>query len=198
MGLVPEFLIVLGVFIFLALSLLSALLDEDLPPILQYLFLGSAALGPGLLLMSQALVSGGILSPYPTDPTRFGISVTYLASAVSIVAGLNVYLALVRRKMALSSTLSGAVTVPIFMISAILVSSLLGSGGEVTFSSATILILSTSAFAIGLSTFGFLREAHKHTKSSLGGGGSLLTGPLSIRSMQGEDDWEESPKKGSE
>jgi hypothetical protein len=198
MGLVPEFLIVLGVFIFLALSLLSALLDEDLPPILQYLFLGSAALGPGLLLMSQVLVSGGILSPYPTDPTRFGISVTYLASAISILAGLNVYLALARRKMALSSTLSAAVTVPIFMISAILVSSLLGNGGEVTFSPATILILSVSAFGIGLSIFEFLREAHKHVRSSSIAAGLLLKNPVSMRSKKREDDWEESPKKGRE
>src|SRR5438093_12398685 len=130
MGLVPEFFIVLGIFIFLAMSFLSALLDDDLPSILQYLFQGAAAVGPGLLLMNQAFINGGILSRAPGDPTRFWISIVYLSSAVSVVAGLNVYLAIVRRKMALSSAFSGTVTVPTFMISAIVVASVPGTRGE--------------------------------------------------------------------
>jgi hypothetical protein len=198
MGLLPEFFMVLGIFVFLAMSFLSALLDDDLPSILPYLFQGAAAVGLGLLLMNQTFISGGILSRNPTDLTRFWISVVYLASAVSIAAGLNVYLAIVRRKMALSSILSGAVTAPTFMISAILISSFLGTGGELTFSPVTILVLAVSALVIGLSIFGFLREARKHVRAASNGGGSLPTGPLSIRSMQGEDDWEEIPKKGSE
>lgn len=197
---------VLGIFIFLALSFLSALLDDDVPSILPYLFQGAAALGLGLLLMAQTFINGGILSRDPTDPIRFWIGAVYLASAVSIVAGLNVYLAIVRRKMALSSALSGAVTVPTFMISAIVVSSFLGTGGEVSFSPATIFVLAVSAFAISLSIFGFLGEARKHIRNSSGGLGSLPTGPVSmpasipvsVPSMQGDDDWEESRKKESE
>src|SRR5712664_117408 len=206
MSLVPEFLMVLGIFIFLALSFLSALLDDDVPSILPYLFQGAAALGLGLLLMAQTFINGGILSRDPTDPIRFWIGAVYLASAVSIVAGLNVYLAIVRRKMALSSALSGAVTVPTFMISAIVVSSFLGTGGEVSFSPATIFVLAVSAFAISLSIFGFLGEARKHIRNSSGGLGSLPTGPVSmpasipvsVPSMQGDYDWEESRKKESE
>ena len=206
MGLVPEFFIVLGIFIFLAMSFLSALLDDDLPSILQYLFQGAAAVGLGLLLMNQAFINGGILSRAPGDPARFWISIVYLASAVSFVAGLNVYLAMVRRKMALSSAFSGAVTVPTFMISAIVVSSFLGTGGEISFSPATIFVLAVSAFVISLSVFGFLREARKQIRNPSGGLGSLPTGPVSIpvsipvsvTPMQGDDDWEESRKKGSE
>jgi hypothetical protein len=206
MGLVPEFFIVLGIFVFLAMSFLSALLDDDLPSILRYLFQGAAAAGLGLLVMNQTFINGGILSRAPSDPTRFWISVVYLSSAVSIVAGLNVYLAIVRRKMALSSILSGAVTVPTFMISAIVVSSFLGTGGELSFSPATIFILAVSAFAISLSIFGFLGEARKHIRNSSGGLGSLPTGPVSmpvsipvsVTPMQGDDDWEESRKKESE
>ena len=206
MGLVPEFFIVLGIFIFLAMSFLSALLDDDLPSILQYLFQGAAAVGLGLLLMNQAFINGGILSRAPGDPARFWISGVYLSSAVSIVAGLNAYLAIVRRKMALSSAFSGAVTVPTFMISAIVVSSFLGTGGEVSFSPATIFVLAVSAFVISLSVFGFLREARKHIRNPSGGLGSLPTGPasisvsipVSVTPMQRDDDWEESRKKGSE
>ena len=206
MGLVPEFFIVLGIFIFLAMSFLSALLDDDLPSILQYLFQGADAVGLGLLLLNQALINGGILSRAPGDPTRFWISGVYLSSAVSIVAGLNAYLGIVRRKMALSSAFSGAVTVPTFMISAIVVSSFLGTGGEVSFSPATIFVLAVSAFVISLSVFGFLREARKQIRPSSGGLGSLPTSPvsmpvsipMSVTPMQGDDDWEESRKKGSE
>ena len=206
MGLVPEFFIVLGIFIFLAMSFLSALLDDDLPSILQYLFQGAAAVGLGLLLMNQAFINGGILSRAPGDPTRFWISIVYLSSAVSVVAGLNVYLAIVRRKMALSSAFSGAVTVPTFMISAIVVSSFLGTGGEASFSPATIFVLAVSAFVVSLSVFGFLHEARKHIRNPSGGLGSLPTGPasnsvsipVSVTPMQRDDDWEESRKKGSE
>ncbi len=169
--------------------------DEDVPSILQYLLQGAAALGLGLLLMSQSLISGGTLSPDTTDPTRFLISVVYLASAVSIVAGLNVYLTIVRRKIALSSILSGTVTVPTFMISAILVSSFLGTGGGASFSPATILILAVSTFAIGLSVFAFLRETRRHVRNLLGVPGLLSTGPMPTPSMRAKDDWEESPKK---
>jgi len=197
MGLVPEFFMALGIFVFLAMSFLSALLDDDLPPILPYLFQGGAAAGLGLLVMNQTFINGGILSRDATDPTRFWINVVYLASAVSIMASLNVYLAIVRRKMALSSILSGAVTLPTFMVSAILVSSFLGTGGEVSFSSATVLILAVSASLIGLSMFGFLRETHLHIRNSSGVEGPLSTGPVSMPSMQGDDEWEESPKKGS-
>ena len=206
MGLVPEFFIVLGIFIFLAMSFLSALLDDDLPSILQYLFQGAAAVGLGLLLMNQAFINGGIMSRAPGDPTRFWISGVYLSSAVSIVAVLNVYLAIVRANMALSSAFSGAVTVPTFMISAIVVSSFLGTGGGVSFSPATIFVLAVSAFVISLSVFGFLREARKQIRNASGGLGSLPTGPVSmpvsipvsVTPMQGDDDWEESQKKESE
>src|SRR5438132_9356890 len=196
MGLVPEFFIVLGIFIFLAMSFLSVLLDDDVPSILQYLFQGAAAVGLGLLLMAQAFIIGGILGRAPGDPTRFWISIVYLSSAVSVVAGLNVYLAIVRRKMALSSAFSGAVTVPTFMISAIVVSSFRGTEGGISFSPAAIFVLAVSAFVISLSVFGFLREARKHIRNSSGRRGSLPTGLGSA--PPGEEEWEESPRKEEE
>jgi len=193
--LVPEFFMVLGIFVFLAMSILSALLEDDLPSIIQYLFQGAAAAGLGLLLLDQAFVDVGILGRSLTDPTRFLISVTYLGSANSIAAGMNVYLAIVRRKMALSSILSGAVTVPTVMISAILVSSFLATGGGLSLSPVTILILAVSAFAMGLSVFEFLREARKHARITSGMAGLPSAGLASLPSMQRKDDWEESPKK---
>jgi len=204
MGLVPEFFMLLGVGIFLAMSLLSALLDDDMPSSLQYLFQGAAIVGLGLLFMSQGFINTGILGRDPTDITRFWLSVVYLTSAVSSVIGLNVYLAAVRRKISLASIFSGTVTGPILMISALFVSSFLGSGGEVSFTPATIMMLAVAALVVGLSMFGFLREASKHISNAPGGRGSSPTGPVSMSpgapgiglplhlpSMQGEE-WEES------
>src|SRR5437660_7444811 len=188
---------VLGIFVFLAMSIISALLDDDVPSILQYLLQGAAGAGLGLLLIDQAFVNAEILGRSLTDPTRFLISVVYLASAISIAAGMNVYLATVRRKMSLSSILSGTVTVPTFMISAILVSSFLATGGGLSFSPATILILVVSALAMGLSMFEFLRETRMHTRNSSIMATVASAGPVSMPSERREDDWEESPEKGS-
>jgi len=213
--LVPEFFILLGIEIFLALSLLSALLDEDLPSYLQYVFQGTAIVGLGLLYMSQGFISTGILGPDPNDVTRFWVAVVYLAAAVSNVIGLNVYLGAVRWKMSLASTFMGTVTVPILMVSAIFVSSFQGTGGDVSFTPASIMMLAVAALVISLSMFGFLRQASRHLGPQ--GRGASPTGsptvsevagssvskppeapgmglPLPLPSRQGED-WEESPTK---
>src|SRR6266705_2322013 len=194
MGLVPEFFVLLGIDIFLCMSLLSAFLEDDLPSRLQYLFQIAAIVGLGELLISQGFV----------DLTRFWVSFVYLASALSSVVGLNAYLAVVRRRMDMASTFSGTITVPTLMISAVFVSSFLGSGGEVVLSPAAILTLSVLVFVTSLSIFGFLREASKHISNTPIAQGSTSTGPVST--LQGapetdlslrlssmlEGDWEKS------
>ncbi len=192
MGLLPEFFLLLGIAIFLAVSLVSAQLDDDTPSSLLYLFQGAAILGLGVLFMSQGFVNTGILRRDPTDITRFWLSVVYLTSAVSSVVGLNVYLAVVRRKIALASIFSGTVTVPMFMISAVFVSSFLGSGGDVSFTPATIVMLAAAALVVSLSMFGLLREASKHISMSPGAPGIGL--PSHLPSME-EEEWEESPTR---
>ncbi len=86
-----------------------------------------------------------------------------------------------------------------------------GSGStasaEVSFTPATIMMLAGTGLVVGLSMFGFLREASKHISKAPGGRASSPTGPVSMSlevpgiglpshlpSMQGAD-WEESPTK---
>jgi hypothetical protein len=196
-GLVPEFFVVLGIIIFLAMSLLSAFLDDNLPSLLQYLFQIAAIVGVGELLVSQGFV----------NLTRFWVSIIYLSFAFSSVVGLNIYLGVVHRKIAVTPAYSGAVTVPILMISALFVYSFLGSGGEVVFAPPAIVTLAVLTSLTGLSIFGILREVSKHASNALGGLGSSLTDPvgtpsttpavglpLHLPSVQGEE-WEESPKR---
>jgi hypothetical protein len=197
MALVPEFFVLLGIVIFLAMSLLSAFLDDDLPSRLQYIFQIVAIVGLGELLMSQGLV----------NLTRFWISIVYLASALSSLVGLNVYLWVPRRRMDIASTFSETVTVPILMISAVFIYSFLGNGGELSFSPAAILTIAVLILVTSLSVFGFLRELSRHATKVSGGPALLPTGPgstppwaqgrglaLPLPSLQG-DEWEESTKK---
>ena len=89
-----------------------------------------------------------------------------------------------------------------------------GSGStasaEVSFTSATILMLVVATLVVGLSMFGFLRKASKHVSNAPGGRGSSTTGPVSMSlevpgmglplhlpPVQGEE-WEESATKEGE
>jgi hypothetical protein len=197
LGLVPEFFVLLGIAIFLAMSLLSTLLDDNLPSRLQYFFQIAAIVGLGELLMSQG----------PVNLTRFWVSIVYLASALSSVVGLNVYLWVPCRRMDIASTFSEMVTVPILMISSVFIYSFLGNGGEVSFSPAAILTLSVLVLVTSLSVFGFLRELSSRSSKASGGPVLSPTGPgstppwtqgrglaLPLPSLR-EDEWEESTKK---
>jgi len=50
---------------------------------------------------------------------------------------------------------------------------------EASFTPATIMMIAVAAFVIGLSVFGFLREASKHIGKVPGGQESSMTGPVS-------------------
>ena len=115
MALAPEFFVLLGTSIFLAMSVISALLDRHLPSILQYLFQGAAGAGLGELLLSQGL----------SGPTRVWGGIVYLAFALSSLVGVNIRLAIVRRGMNIASIFSQMMTVPVVMISALFLSSFL-------------------------------------------------------------------------
>ena len=173
MGLLPEFFMMLGIDIFLAMSLLTALLDNDFPQSLQYLFQGGAILGLGQLFISQGFITNGIFTRDPGDATRFWISVVYLVSALSNVIGLNIYLGFIRRRVALATTFSGTVTVPTVMTSLFFVSSFIDTGGNVAFTPATISILGISVAVTGLSIFAFLRQAARRFGTTLAGEPSL-------------------------
>ena len=199
------------------MSLLIALFDLDMPSLFPYLFQGAAIIGLVQLFVTQGFINAGILSRAATDGTRLSLSVAYLTSAVSTVVGLNVYLAVVRRKMALASVFSGALTMPIFTISALFASSFIGSGGEVVLSPAVLVIVAVLMLVVNFGMFWLQRGASMRIGYAPGGQGLSPTSPssmppdvsaiglpstvdaaglpLDMRSMRVEDDWEESPTK---
>src|SRR5438552_15938609 len=105
MGLTPEFFVFLGIVIFLAMSLLSAYLDDDLPSRLQHIFQIAAIAGLGEILTSQVFI----------NLTRTWVSIAYLASALSTIICLNFYPWVSRRTPATTSAFAAAATVPVPM-----------------------------------------------------------------------------------
>jgi len=199
----------LGINVFLAASVITALLDRHLPSILQYLFQGAAGAGLGELLLNQET----------TSATRVWASIVYLAFALSSLVALNIRLAIVRREMNIASILSQMMTVPVVMISALFLSSFLENGGDLVFSPASIVTIAVSVLVADLSIFGLLREYSKHgsirsglvsfptsaAPASTGSVGTTLDShrlseqdiTLPHHSAEG-DDWEESPTKEKE
>ena len=162
MGLLPEFLTMLGIEILAAMSLVSVLLDRDIPSSAQWLFQGAAGLGLGQLVVTEGFGTSSVI-----DASRFWISIFYLTLSVCSVAGLNVYLAAVRRKTAVASVFSGTITTPTVSVSVLFVSSYL-SGVDVSLTPLTIVTLIVPALLVGLCAYGILQKTFKRVGKSAG------------------------------
>jgi hypothetical protein len=198
MGLLPEFLTLLGIEIFAAMSLVSVLLNRDIPSSAQWLFQGAAGLGLGQLVVTEGFGTSSVI-----DASRFWISIFYLTLSVCTVAGLNLYLAAVRKKTALASAFSGTITAPTVTVSVLFVSSYL-SGVDVIFAPLTIVILIVPALLAGLGAYALSHKASKRIGRSAGPDLTPASTPapveapktyepLDLKAILGE--WEESQKK---
>ena len=198
MGLLPEFFTLLGIEIFAAMSLVSVLIDRDIPSSAQWLFQGAAGLGLGQLVVTEGFGTSSVI-----DASRFWISIFYLTLALCSVAGLNVYLAVVRRKTAIASVFSGTITTPTVGVSILSVSSYV-SGVDVSFTPITIVILIVPALLVGLCSYGILHKTLNRIGKSAGPELSpaivsarvetpKIYESLDLTAILGE--WEESQKK---
>ena len=198
MGLLPEFFTLLGIEIFAAMSLVSVLLDRDIPTSVRWLFQGAAGLGLGQLVVTEGFGTSSVI-----DASRFWISIFYLTLSVCSVAGLNIYLAVVRRKTTIASVFSGTVTTPAVSVSVLFVSSYL-SGVDVSLTPLTIVILIVPALLVGLGAYGILHRASKRVRKSTGPElrPAIVSAPLETPKTYESLDltgilggWEESEKK---
>ena len=200
MALAPEFFIVLGIDIFLAESIICALLERQLSSILQYLFQGAAIAGLADLFLGQGQIPS----------TRVWAGIIYLAFALSSLIGMNIRLAIVRRSMSVAPIFSQMLTVPAVMVSALFLFSFLQNGGELVFSPASIATIVTLVAVANVSVFGLLREFTRRLPLQVGGQLFRAAGQpapstvdaapgfvLSKPSMQ-EELWEEAHSKDKE
>jgi len=114
--LLPEFFALLGIDVFLALSLLSCLLDDRLPKAVPYVYQIAALVGYGHLLISKEFFV--IFGEY----MRFWYCFIYLLVALANVVAVNIYFAVAKRLWTLAKLWSGAVTFPTVVISMFFVS----------------------------------------------------------------------------
>lgn len=119
-ALLPEFFAFLGVDIFVAMSLLTCLLDDHFPKTLPYIFQVAAIGGyVHILISKEFLMLFG-------DQMRFWYCFIYLVVALSNLIAANAYLAVVRKKWTLAKIFSGTVVFPSVLTTAFFVSSYVG------------------------------------------------------------------------
>jgi hypothetical protein len=107
----PEFFAFIAVDIFVALSLLTCLLDYYFPDKLPYIFQAAAIGGYVHILISKQFFLLADAS------VRFWFCLLYLIVALANLIALNVYLALNKKQWKLAKVFSGIVVFPTVMIS---------------------------------------------------------------------------------
>jgi hypothetical protein len=100
----PEFFVLVGIDLFLAMSLLTCLLDRHFAWQLPYVYQLAAGFGH-LIVSREFMASFG-------EYMRFWYSLLYLAVALTNIVALNVYLGVIKRLMDYARIFMAAVTVP--------------------------------------------------------------------------------------
>lgn len=106
----PEFFALLGIDVFLMLSLLSCLLDDRVPKALPYIFQIAALVGYGHLLISKEFFV--VFGEY----MRFWYCFVYLLVALATIVAVNIYFAVAKRLWTLAKLWSGGVTFPTVVV----------------------------------------------------------------------------------
>lgn len=114
----PELFILVGVNIFVALSLLSSIFDEAFPKATPYILQIAAITG-----FIQVWANFTLL--YSFMETRFWCGMLYLFVVVTSVVAVNLYIAINKRLVNVASVLLGAFTIPTIFMSFLLVSAYL-------------------------------------------------------------------------
>jgi hypothetical protein len=115
-SLLPEFFAILGTDIFLAMSLLTCLLDRHLPRAMPYIYQIVALAGFGHLLVSR-----GFWMVFD-EHMRFWYCFFYLLVALANVLAVNLYLLRSKKLQTIAKGLFGAVTAPVILVAAFFVS----------------------------------------------------------------------------
>ena len=112
----PELFILVGINVFVALSLLTSLFDGPFPLSVPYIFQIAALAGFGLLWVNYTLLAVFV-------ETRFWCSILYLTVTVANTVAVNVYIALSKGLLSAAGVFLSVVTLPTLFISLVSVSS---------------------------------------------------------------------------
>jgi hypothetical protein len=109
-----ELFILIGLNVFIALSLLTSLFDKPFPTVIPYVYQIAALAGFGAFWASLTFLS--------SVEARFWCSLSYLTIAVANVLATNVYVAISRKSLGATGAFLGAVTIPTVFLSFLSVS----------------------------------------------------------------------------
>jgi len=107
----PEFFLLLGIDLFLAVSLISCLIDKHLPSPLPYLYQVASLAGFGQLIVAKEFMT--IFDGY----MRFWFSILYLTVALVNILAVNAYLGIIKKLGKHAKAFLLAVTFPSFAVS---------------------------------------------------------------------------------
>jgi len=141
-SLLPEFFAFLGVDVFVAMSLITCLLDEYFPKPLPYIFQVAGIGGYVHILISKEFLT------VFGESMRFWYCFLYLAVALANVIALNVYLAVIKKKWTLAKVFSGTVVFPTLLITTFFVSNYASQVAQFYLAQIAMLV---SIVAVGLS-----------------------------------------------
>ena len=154
--LLPEFFLFLGIDFFVALSLLTCLMDHFSRPV-SYLYQAAAVFGYVNLLASKAfLLSFG-------EYMRFSYCFLYLILALANIIGINAYILVSKKKWNLAKIFASCITFPTILISAFYLSLY---GGETSQFLTIALLFSIAILGAG----GVLMVSPEKLKEKLGRG----------------------------
>jgi hypothetical protein len=170
----PEFFLLLGIDLFLAMSLLSCLLDKHFPWHLPYLYQVASLAGFGQLIVAKEFMA--VLGDY----MRFWFSLLYVAIALANIAAVNVYLGVIKKMVNYAKVFMLAVSFPSFAVVSFFLadySSLsthpLIMFPNVAWETTFVGIVAFDTFVIGAGTYLFFKPKWWHVALV---GGAAITG----------------------
>jgi hypothetical protein len=178
----PEFFALLGLDLFLAISLLTCLLDRHFPWQLPYLYQVAALAGFGQLLVSREFIT--VFGEY----MRFWYSLIYLIVALANIVAVNAYLGIVKKLLNYAKVILFTVTFPAMTLSAFFIANYaevavhpLVMAPQVSWEATFIGIVAFDTFVVGVGTYIFFKPKWWYIGL---GSGAAITGATVYASLK--------------
>jgi len=178
----PEFFALLGLDLFLAISLLTCLLDRHFPWQLPYLYQLAALAGFGQLLVSREFIT--VFGEY----MRFWYSLIYLIVALANIVAVNAYLGIVKKLLNYAKVIMFTVTFPAMTLSAFFIANYaeiavhpLVMAPQLSWEATFIGIVAFDTFVLGVGTYIFFKPKWWYIGL---GAGAAITGATVYASLK--------------
>jgi hypothetical protein len=154
----PEFFALLGIDLFLAISLLTCLLDRHFPWQLPYLYQLAALAGFGQLIVSKEFLM------FFDEYMRFWYSLLYLIVALANIIAVNIYLGIMKKLLNYAKVFLFTVTFPTLSMAVFFLSNYAEVAGyplvmvpQMSWEATFIGIVAFDTFVVGLGTYIFFK-----------------------------------------